>query len=88
MNTSTNTWFEVWYDEGSELLPAYLLIVVPDLDNPGQVKVYDPLEQRIIHNGQNYEETRLWLTEDEYRLVEGRMFADEIFPLRTSTLKP
>jgi hypothetical protein len=36
--------------------------------------VYDPKRNySVIHQGKNYEETRLWLLEDEYTKVEGRI---------------
>jgi hypothetical protein len=82
MSISKHKWFEVWFDEGSDLLPSYLLIVVPDADNDGQVVVHDPFENnRIVHQGQSYEETTAWLAEDEYSLVVGRVFPDDGFPL-------
>ena len=73
MSSSHDKWFEVWFDQGSELWPVWFLVVIPDLDNPGLVQVYDPFEKRIIHKGQNYEDTCLWLAEDEYSLVSGRI---------------
>lgn len=74
MSSSEEKWFEVWFDQGTGVLPAYMLIVTPDLANPGLMLVYDPIENnRIVHQGQNYEDTRRWLTEDEYEPVTGRM---------------
>jgi hypothetical protein len=82
MSISKDKWFEVWFDEGSDLLPTYLLIVTPDAGNPGLVVVYDPLENnRIVYKGRTYEETSDWLAEDEYSLITGRMFPDDGFPL-------
>jgi hypothetical protein len=80
MSTSEDRWFEVWFEDGGDLLPHYLLIVIPDEARPGLVMVCDPLKNnRVIHEGQNYEETRLWLREDEYSLVTGREFIDDPF---------
>ena len=86
MSTSQDKWFEVWFDQGEDLLPTYLLIVIPDKARPGLVLVCDPLENnRVVHEGQNYEETRFWLAEDEYSLVTGRVFLDDPFPLITGS---
>jgi dienelactone hydrolase len=85
MSRSPEKWFEVWFDQGSDLLPTYLLIVAPDRDEPGLVIVYDPLKNNgIVHRGQNYEDTCVWLAEDEYVPVTGRMFFDDPFPLASS----
>lgn len=83
MSTSEDRWFEVWFDQGEDLLPNWLLVVIPDQANPGLVMIYDPFEKRIIHSGQNYEDTRIWLAEDEFELVGGRMFPDDGLPLPT-----
>lgn len=77
MTISQDRWFEVWCEEGSDLLPYYMLVVIPDQARPGLVMVCDPLENnRIIHDGQDYKETCYWLAEDEYSRVTGRMFVD------------
>jgi len=79
----SDRWFEVWFDQGEDLLPTYLLVVIPDTARPGLVLVCDPLENyRVVHEGQNYEETRFWLTEDEYFRVTGRVFLDDPFSRR------
>lgn len=76
MSETKSTWFEVWAEELSD--PPYLLVVKPDVNNPGCVVVYDPIENnRIVHHGQGYEDTRLWLQEDEFNLVEGRVFVED-----------
>lgn len=86
MSTSEDRWFEVWFDQGEDAVPAWILIVSPDRINPGLVIVSDPQENyRIIHSGQDYEATSLWLQEDEYRLVDGRVFTDDGLPLATKT---
>ncbi|HET6979062.1 MAG TPA: hypothetical protein VFI24_22200 [Pyrinomonadaceae bacterium] len=79
MTTAENRWFEIWYDEGSDLVPHYLLIVVPDGADPKLFRVYDPFEKLFIFDG-SYEDVCQELREDEYSRVEGRMFVDEIFP--------
>lgn len=78
MSIYDDIWFEVWYDEGQDIAPSYLLVVTPDKDRPGFVVVRDPQKQnQVIHAGKNYEDTRLWLQEDEYSLVQGREFPDD-----------
>jgi hypothetical protein len=67
-------WYEVWVDEG--LTPPYVLLVLPDVAN--KVVVFDPKENRIAHEASGYEDAKLWLQEDEYRRVEGRMTPDEL----------
>lgn len=84
MSTSEDRWFEVWFDQGEDAVPSWILIVTPDKTNPGFVIVSDPQENyRVIHSGQDYEDTRLWLQEDEYSLVDGRVFPDDGLPLKT-----
>jgi len=81
MSTFEDRWFEVWFSPGEDLRPTWLLIVTPDRATPGHVVVYDPQENfRIIHRG-DYENILQWLGEDEYSLVEGRMFPDDGWPL-------
>ena len=81
---SENRWFEVWFTEGGATIPAWVLIVKPDQHNPSQILVYDPQEgYRIVHQGQSYEEACLWLGEDEYERVDGRVFPDDGLPLAT-----
>lgn len=83
MSVSTDRWFEVWFDEGEHTLPTWLLIVIPDPAHPGLVQVYDPFEKRVVHQGETYEDTCIWLAEDEYSLVNGRVFPDDGLPLAT-----
>ncbi|HKO98276.1 MAG TPA: hypothetical protein VJU86_14860 [Pyrinomonadaceae bacterium] len=84
MSNSEDRWFEVWFDQGEDVLPTYLLIVIPDPANPGLVVVCDPFENnRIVHSGQNYDDTCIWLAEDEYDPVVGRTFPDDGLPLAT-----
>lgn len=71
-------WFEIWFSEGQEVVPYDLLIVTPDPGNAGLVTVLDPKQDyKAVHHGENYENTVLWLREDEYSLVEGRQFPDD-----------
>ena len=85
MTLSENKWFEIWFDEGVDVLPNWLLIVTPDPANHGLVVVYDPFEKRVIHSGDNYDDTSVWLAEDEFELVTGRMHIEEYFGGRKGT---
>lgn len=84
MSTSEDRWFEIWFSEGEDLRPTWLLALTPDLMKPGSFVVYDPQENnRIVHQG-DYDNTINWLLEDEYSRVEGRMFPDDGWPLPTN----
>ena len=69
------TWFEVWVDDtGSK---PYLLIITNDTADPSRILVIDPIEgYKVVHNETDYNAVRIWLLEDEYRIVEGRMQND------------
>ena len=69
-----HSWFEVWADDG--LSPPYVLLVFPSGD--GRIVVFDPKESKAIHTAADYESAKLWLLEDEYTRVEGRMVADSL----------
>ncbi len=78
MSISDDRWFEVWFSEGEDVAPAYVLIVTPDKKKPGQVVVLDPQkEYKIVDQDKKYDDTRLWLLEDEFSLVDGRVFPDD-----------
>jgi hypothetical protein len=85
MSIFDDRWFEIWsYSAGGKLRPTWLYVVTPNEDTHGQILVFDPQENyRVVFTGQSYEETRIWLHEDEFQIVEGRMFHDDGFPLRT-----
>jgi len=71
-------WFEVWFAEGVDVGPSYLLILKPDPSTPWKAIVIDPQEgYRTIRSGQSYEDMRLWLLEDEFSLVEGRKYSED-----------
>ncbi len=78
MSVSEERWFEVWYSEGIEVAPYYLLIVTPDKNDSSSVVIIDPQKNyEVVHEGRSYEDTKLWLLEDEYTLVNGREFPDD-----------
>ena len=67
-------WYETWVDE-SPTVP-YVLFVFPDPDHAGGVVVVDPKESdKIVFRSRDYESARLWLLEDEFTRIEGRMTA-------------
>ena len=75
MATPEDKWFEIWFEEGEDVSPTYLLIVMPDQKKPDQVLVLDPLEKNnTVYRGQNYDEVKTWLLEDEFSLANGRVF--------------
>jgi hypothetical protein len=66
---------EVWLDPG---LPYVLLLLS---NQAGYWYVYDPAEQyKVIFASPDYEEAKLWLLEDEYELVRGRLSYAEEYP--------
>lgn len=70
-------WFEIWYT-GEEVLPVYILFVVSYRKNIGTISVIDPYKNnKTVYIGKSYEEVCSWLWEDEYHLVEGRVFRDD-----------
>ena len=85
MSISDDRWFEIWSASGGgRLRPVWLYVVTPDEENQGQFVVFDPQEAyRIVHHAPNYEAAVTWLWEDDFSLVEGRMFVDDGFPLHT-----
>ncbi len=71
-------WFECWFVDGQDMAPYYFLIVVSDPQKHEEFIVLDPLKSNeIVFHAKTYEEICKWLTEDEYQLIEGRMFPDD-----------
>jgi hypothetical protein len=72
-----NNWefAEVWID--AMLSPPYVLLLL--VDREGKCCVYDPAEgYKVIFTCSSYEEAQLWLLEDEYEPIEGRVCASEV----------
>jgi hypothetical protein len=66
---------EVWSDP--MLAPPYLLLLLAD--KKGQYYIYDPAKDyQVIFSTDNYEIAKLWLLEDEYEPMEGRLFLDDL----------
>ena len=77
-------WFEVWYSDGVDVTPTYLLIVTSNPDKSGHIVIVDPLEKnKIVFEAADYETATDWLLEDEYHLTDGRQFPDDGWPLQT-----
>ncbi len=78
MATYDDKWFEVWYSEGDDVLPCHLLVATPNSENRSRVLIMSPCEgNKVVFEGKDYEEARLWLLEDEYTQVVGREFPDD-----------
>jgi hypothetical protein len=59
---------ELWIDPTAA--PPYTLILLTD--EAGNSSVYDPAQNyKVIFSG-TYQDTKLWLLEDEYERVNGR----------------
>lgn len=66
---------EVWVD--SMQSSPYILLLLGD--KATGCCVFDPAEQYgLVRAFQNYEEAQLWLLEDEYEPIEGRLSSSEI----------
>lgn len=66
-------WYEVWADELSDGI--YLLVVYRI--NSGEHIVIDPQDNKTIQFQElDYEKVKLWLLEDGYVKVDGRIFDD------------
>ncbi|BAZ51893.1 hypothetical protein NIES4103_45520 [Nostoc sp. NIES-4103] len=67
--------FEVWIDP--MLSPPYILLLLCDSEENCQI--YDPAQgYKLIFYSQSYETAKLWLLEDEYELIAGRLLATEL----------
>jgi hypothetical protein len=66
---------EVWIDP--MLTPPYLLLLLAD--KKGQYFIYDPAKDyQVIFSSDDYETAKLWLLEDEYEPIEGRLSLDDL----------
>lgn len=64
------TWFEVWVDETAR--PPYVLLLLSN-EKEDALDIFDPVINTVRHSTTSYREAMLWLTEDEYTKVDGRM---------------
>lgn len=78
MSVFDDKWFEIWFSEGVDVIPACLYIVTPEPNRNGPVIVMDPFKNKeAVFEGNNYEEAENWLRADEFKLVRGREFPDD-----------
>ena len=88
MGTREDRWFEVWFSQGEDLLPTWLLVVIPDVSASNQMLIHDPISgNKLVHRAASYDDAVNWLCEDEYELVSGRIFPDDGWPLGTTGFK-
>ncbi|WP_375505542.1 hypothetical protein [uncultured Nostoc sp.] len=72
-----NNWefTEVWID--AMLSPPYILLLVCGSEDNCQV--YDPAQgYKVVFSSNDYNAAKLWLLEDEYEPIEGRLLAAEL----------
>jgi hypothetical protein len=66
---------EVWIDP--MLSPPYILLLLGDSSN--KCHVHDPAKgYKVVFTSTNYDEAQMWLLEDEYEPVEGRLSVSEL----------
>lgn len=66
---------EVWIEP--MLSPPYLLLLLGD--ESGRCHVFDPVKNyEVVFASATYDEAQLWLLEDEYEPIEGRLSASEL----------
>jgi len=66
---------EVWIDPMRS--PPYILMLLGD--SSGSCRLYDPAENyKVIFAAATYDEAQIWLLEDEYEPIEGRILASEL----------
>ncbi len=76
-NSVQNDWqfTEVWIDP--MLTPPYVLLLLADAT--GKCQIYDPAKgYQVIFTSENYEAAKLWLLEDEYEPLEGRLLSEDL----------
>jgi hypothetical protein len=72
-----NSWnfLEAWVDPLQ--FPPYVLLLVGD--KAGSCHIFNPAEQyKLIISCETYEQAQLWLLEDEYEPLEGRLSEAEV----------
>jgi hypothetical protein len=63
--------YEVWADDQ---YPPYILLLYREERDPPAYVVTDPRENnKVVFSSHSYHEVCLWLSEDEFGLVEARM---------------
>jgi len=72
-----NNWqfIELWVD--TTAVPPYVLILLGDSE--GNCCIYDPTQgYKIVFSSSSYSEAKLWLLEDEYSLIQGRLLVEQV----------
>ena len=72
LDPAKNSWnfLEVWVDPMQS--PPYLLLVLGD--ESGHCKILDPGDRyKLVKQYETYAQAQLWLLEDEYEPLEGRL---------------
>ncbi len=71
----SQVFMEVWVDPMQS--PPYLLMLLSD--ESGRCQILDPAEQyKLIKRCESYDQAQLWLLEDEYEPLEGRLSESEL----------
>ena len=77
LGLAKNNWnfLEVWVNPMQS--PPYLLMLLGD--DSGHCQIFDPAEQyKLIKRCESYHQAQLWLLEDEYEPLEGRLSEAEL----------
>ncbi|UBF29260.1 hypothetical protein K9N68_16345 [Kovacikia minuta CCNUW1] len=72
-----NSWqfVELWVDP--VVFPPKVLMLV--CDHQGACDIYNPTSSyKLVFSSSTYEDAQLWLLEDEYERVDGRLLAEEV----------
>jgi hypothetical protein len=72
-----NNWqfVELWVDP--IVFPRKILMLV--CDQQGACGIYKPASNyKLMFSSPTYEDAQLWLLEDEYERVDGRLLAEEV----------
>jgi hypothetical protein len=77
LDPAQNNWnfLEIWVDPMQS--PPYLLMLLGD--ESGRCQILDPAEQyKLIKRCDSYDQAQLWLLEDEYEPLEGRLWEADL----------
>ena len=86
LGTVKNNWhfLEVWVDPMQS--PPYILLLLGE--KSGSCYIIDPAEQyKLINRCDTYDKAELWLSEDEYEPIEGRLSESEVVPQGSVRIK-
>jgi hypothetical protein len=77
LDPAKSSWnfLEVWVDPMQS--PPYLLMLLAD--EAGRCRILDPAEQyKLVKHYDSYDQAQLWLLEDEYEPLEGRLLEADL----------